>query len=130
MKNSWQIICILLGILLMMVSAIWPLAVDGRGNWTNEKAARLEALGAGLHQLAHAHEEGPHTHAVNEAHAHDHEAGELAEAERAFQELALELDAARTGPQRTAGWLRWTGIGIAAVGSLAYLAGREGAGTV
>ena len=125
MKQHWHVVCILVGILLMMASAVWPLAADGRSRWTPDKAARFEEIGAGLHELSHAraHASPSHHHDEQE---HEHDASrELAAAQRAYQQLARELDAVRAGPQRTAGWLRWTGIGIAAVGSLGYWARRE-----
>ena len=121
MKQHWHIACILIGILLMAASAAWPHMVDSRKQWTNEKAAQFEEVNARLHELSDVRGHG-HQH---DGLTHERASEQLAEAERDFDELAPELDAARTGPRKTAAWLQWIGIAVAALGIVAYWAGEQ-----
>jgi hypothetical protein len=106
------------GIVLILLSLIWPTAAVSHGNWSPEKAKQYQSAAVKLHSLSHAS-----LHASPDA---DQQAmrNELQQAEKDYQAIRSQLDSAIERPKHLAWALRVAGVALAISGGFAIYRGR------
>ncbi len=108
------------GIVLIVLSVMWPRWTGGRAVWTDADARAHAAAAADLHgQFANHNRELAEAPATAEDPATDVDT--LAAARERFDASQARLDAARTRGLTTAALIRWLGIVMALAGALAFL---------
>lgn len=108
------------GLLLVVISYVWPQETAARAAWTEEKARQRLEAGHELHRLQgmQAHADAP----AGVAHSHgDHDQGApnaaaLEEARRQFEGTTAPLEAARNSHAWLITLIKWLGIALAGVG--------------
>jgi hypothetical protein len=126
MKTVVPTIIVVLGVVLLVASALWAIVFPPQRNWTTEKSARMTELGDQANllkmQLAKA-QTSPSMHSgKNPAEIqeeYDKIAVEYAELHQAFL-------SASNSPKTSASILRWSGIAFVAAGGLFVFANRGG----
>jgi hypothetical protein len=104
------------GILLIVVGFAWPYVLPQEMVWSEEDALQLNEA----QEAAHAASIG-HDHSLPHTHAHDEEkAARLSESRERYQELASELEKARSLQQMGGRYLMTVGT-VAALGGLLIL---------
>lgn len=123
MKSNVMLGLIGLGVLLLLLSGLWSTLFPATANWTPEMERRWQTVKARIHSLSfHLGETSPAnlprgmtpTSVKNEYDALQKENAQL--------EAAYSSAADR--PKVVAGVLRWTGIGIAALGIVGWMGVR------
>jgi hypothetical protein len=123
MKSNVMLGAIGLGVVLLMLSGLWGTLFPATSNWTPEKERRWQTVKARIHTLSfHVGATSPAnlprgmtpTTIKNEFEALQKENAQLQE----------DYTSAADGPKVVAGILRWTGIGIAAVGIVGWMGVR------
>jgi predicted negative regulator of RcsB-dependent stress response len=107
---------VLIGLVLIALSVVWPMVSTGRSRWTDEQALAYQSASAEVHRLsmqAANMEPEEQTRALRD---------ELANAESKYAALRAELDAARGRPSRIATVLRYLGIALLIGGLLGLVA--------
>lgn len=121
MSQQISPIMLLLGLLLLAGSFLWPAAGPSQGDWTEAKATRRQELNRKIHAMSHVGA----SHDGEDEHGADANAvAELATAKAERKQLQDELVAARQHSKQIAWYLKWGGISLVAVGAISYLAGR------
>jgi hypothetical protein len=122
-RSYWPITAgaslLVLGLVLIAVSLVWPSVSNASSGWTDEKAEAYQSASAELHQLSMQMAATPaedQTRARQDA---------LAAAQSKYAALRAELDEARSRPARIAAILRYSGIFLAVVGTLLLWNARE-----
>jgi hypothetical protein len=113
----WPLVLLALGMLLIGLSFLPSIAVDGRSEWTDEKALQYQEASATLHGLAHEIGHAPENPGVG-----TNSQQQLEAAQARFDELRRQLQAARSRSINWALALRSLGVVFAIVGSVAYFA--------
>jgi hypothetical protein len=103
--------------LLIGLSFLPSIAVDGRSEWTDEKALQYQEASATLHGLAHEIGHAPENPGVG-----TNSQQQLEAAQARFDELRRQLQAARSRSINWALALRSLGVVFAIVGSVSYFA--------
>lgn len=116
---------ILAGIVLLGVSYAWKLIVRQDVVWSSEQALENAEAASSLHEMTHiaAHSDIGRDSPEKKQEVLD----ELTKAQRRFDSSRSQLNRARNVRQTTAQVLRWTGISIAVIGIIRYLAIRADA---
>ena len=124
MKPVLPVGLVLIGVVLLLLSAVWPSLFPATNNWTNEKSERLAELGSQTNllkfQLVEA-QNNPQMHAGRNP-AELKEQYEQARAD--YDQLHAEFESARDAPEGLAQSLRGTGIALALIGGLAMFVSR------
>jgi hypothetical protein len=92
-------VAIVAGLLLVVLSLLWPTLYDPRVEWTDEDAQAYQETVARVH------------------------GGEKLTA--SGQDLKSRLESARERPYRVARVLRWSGAGLVVLGVVGFLLGRQ-----
>jgi hypothetical protein len=125
-RVNWPLAVLVLGVLLVVLSLLWPALSSGRAQWSDEQARAYQQISAELHGLSHSPDDGRH-HTHDHATPHDHaapgdprsHAEQIAAAQARFNELRGELESAQQGPMRIAKLLWMTGILLVCAGGVA-----------
>lgn len=121
-SNAFAVGLISCGLILLGVSYAWNLIVPQEAVWSSEQALENADASAGLHEMTHI---AAHSDISKDADAKKQQVkDELAAAQQRFETSRSDLDRARDVRQTTAQVLRWTGISIAVIGVMRYLAIR------
>ncbi len=124
------------GLLLIVWSLLWPGMVSTESVWSDQSAREYSQAAAEVHHLQSqaAHQDDPggghgHSHATAHGPAGNPPDvdGTPEEVRRRHERLKAELEAARRFRDRTAKWLKWTGIVTAIFGVVGYGVLRAGA---
>ena len=125
MKTMAPAAALVLGIVLMVASAVWPKLFPSTNSWTTEKSNQLSDLGSQTNmlkfQLVEA-QNNPRMHSGRNA-AEIKQEYEKVRAE--YDQLHAEFEAARDRPANAAKALQWTGIALAAIGGVLVLIFRD-----
>jgi hypothetical protein len=125
MKSSIAFALIGLGILLLVLSSVWPRLFPGTSTWTPEKASRWAEIKDRLHNLSFL---------VNNPRARVsmHSGPELGAAKAEYdrikkegEQLKAEFEAAAVRPSTVARVLKWTGISLAGLGIIGWYVVKE-----
>lgn len=123
MTSKLSLGTLLLGIVLLVGSALWGVLFPASNSWTEEKALRMRELSGKAHLLsfkAAAAKANPSMHSGPGADA-------VVEYRAAQQELAglrNEFENRRDAPTTASSFLRWSGIALVLLGGLAVMATR------
>jgi len=123
--KSVPLILLGVGILLVVLSALWPLIFPASRSWTEEKSTRMTELGNEAHKLlfqAIQAKERPQPGGPSPREAQDKYDAAKAE----LDALKAEFEAVRDSPKNSGTYLRWTGIVMVLLGGGAVLTGRGG----
>lgn len=128
MKAVLPIAMVLLGVVLLVASVVWPSLFPATNNWTNEKSERLAELGSQTNllkfQLVEA-QNNPSMHAGRNP-AELKQKYEVVRAE--YDQLHAEFESARDTPEGMARTLRYSGIALVLLGGVAtFVAGSNDA---
>jgi hypothetical protein len=112
---------IAIGLLLVVLSGVWPSLFPGTSSWTPEKANRWGKIKDRLHNLSFV---------VNNPRALSMHGGpELGEAKAEYErikkegeQLKAEFESAAARPTTIATSLKWIGISLAAIGIVGWYA--------
>ena len=117
--RSFSLAAVFLGLLLVLLSAIWPSMFASSG-WTDQQANELISERGRLHTLVH--RQG---HAAESGNTAEKEMEELnrslKEARRKEADASAELESARYFRNAVPGWLRWIGAIIAVGGAVGVM---------
>ena len=117
--RAWPVVALSLGISLVGLSLVWPNISGGRANWTEEQALAYQAASARLHELSHGHGDRSAGAVTEPVHP------EMQKAQREYDGLRAQLDAARERPAQIATILRYAGILVAVAGIFRLAADRS-----
>jgi predicted negative regulator of RcsB-dependent stress response len=119
-RDSLVAITLLSGLVMVLLSFVWPAISIGQSAWSDEKAAEYQSASADVHRLSmQAGSAAPEDQSRAQQDA-------LADAQSKYASLRAELDAAREQPARFAKVIRYAGI-VLLVGGLIGLARNSGA---
>jgi hypothetical protein len=111
------------GVLLVLLAFAWPYILPKGMLWDDARAVELTKASEALHETMHAHGHG---------HDHDHfgetdadDDPEVVAAAKKYRETQTNLDSAKFWTNSMPVYLRWSGLGICAVGVVVYFATRE-----
>lgn len=102
MRLSRQHLCaaaVVVGLLLVILSLVWPLLRDSQSAWTSEDAKEYEETVARVHAGEQLTDRG--------------------------KQLESKLESARRRPDRVARVLKWSGAGLVALGAVGLLLRRQ-----
>ena len=103
------------GVVLILLSLVWPKVSTGRSQWSDVQAHKYQSVSAELHglshQFAHQQEEGGDVEAL---------AQKLHSARSEFERLHGQLKAARQSPLRVATILRFLGFVLVVLGTIVH----------
>lgn len=111
MKSAFSVL-VVLGIILLAASFLWPQLDDGSATWTDDKAAAYQEVSARLHILSFRD-----LSKVENKELFD-------EADGQHKKLDAQLQSARDRGAHTAFWLKIAGGVLAAIGGVGYLIQR------
>jgi hypothetical protein len=117
---------LVVGLVLVVLSFVWPSVHDPRGQWTDENATAHQAAVARVHvggYLTAGARGGGQMQAGERVdpdllRKHEQDVKEL-------ESLTAKLESARQGPYRIAGILKWSGAGLVALGCISVLVCRQ-----
>ena len=111
------------GVLLVVLAFAWPLLIPKTLLWDDARAVELTTASEALHETMHAHGHG---------HDHDHfgetdadDDPEVVAAAQRYRDAQANLDSAKFWTNSMPNYVRWTGLGICAVGVAVYFAARS-----
>ena len=107
-----------LGVLLLLLSWVWPSLVGGAGAHSEQDQQAFEQARTNLLEQMHSHEGG------HQGGGSDAESAQQA-AQRQFDAAAARRDAAFDKGKTTAVVMRWIGVAVVALGALAHFAMRS-----
>lgn len=108
------LVALSIGVVLILVSFLWPSISNGRGQWTTQQALEHQRASAELHQLSHKYD-----HELAEGNG-DAVLDELQAARTEYERLDADLEAARNHPVHFAMVLRILGVLVAVAGGFIY----------
>jgi hypothetical protein len=124
MKSTLPAVAVVLGIVLLLGSALWALIFPPSRSWTEEKATRLTELGnraTALQLQLDQAKARPSMHSgLNPAELK----AEQEQVEADYKALYQEFASASNSPKTAASFLRWAGIAFIAAGALVVMATR------
>ena len=125
MKSAFPLAAVVLGIFLLLASALWGRLFPPTRSWTEEKSNRLSELGSETNRLKFALVQSRQRVSM-------HAGQNPAEVKEAYDKVREEYDllhqdfeSARERPKTAAKIFRWSGIGLVLIGGVAHLAGRR-----
>ena len=125
MKSAFPLAAVVLGILLLLASALWGHLFPPSRTWTEEKSLRLSELGNEAHGLKFALVEARQRLRM-------HAGRNPAEIREAYDKVREDYDrlhqefvGASEHPKTAAKILRWSGVALVLGGGAVYLAGRR-----
>jgi hypothetical protein len=125
MKSILSLTAIILGMLLMLVSATWVLMFPPTRSWTQDKSEQLSELGSETNRLKFAIVEAKNNPSM-------HSGQNPAELQQQYDEVREEYDVlhqeflnASQRPQNMSTVLRWSGIALIIVGAVMTFIGRS-----
>jgi hypothetical protein len=123
MKSALPGIIVAVGIVLLLVSAIWAVMFPPSRTWTDEKGARMAELSAQAHALGF--------ELVAAQKPTMHKGRSLPEVKAEYDQVNAELTSLReelegkvAAPTRATTILRWSGIAFVVAGGLIVFASR------
>jgi hypothetical protein len=118
-RAALPFVCIVAGIVLILLSVSLPKRVLNQGSWSQEQAEKYQAASVKLHSLSNA--------SLNPAPDAEFEARrkELAQAEKDYQAIRIQLDAALARPSKIVWLLRGLGVVLLALGGYTAYAKRN-----
>ncbi len=114
-----------LGLLLLVLSGLWPTLFPGTAIWTPEKAERWAVVKDRLHNLSFA---------VNRAETRVsiHSGGDPSATKQEYEQLKIEgaqlkadFETAASRPSTVSKYLKWTGISLSAIGIIGWYAAKQ-----
>ena len=116
---------IVIGLLFLVASAVWPVMFPATRTWTDAKSRRLKEIGAEEQALVGKIEYLRHRPSMTsgENPAVMKERAEVLRAER--EALQADLTAATEGPAMAKAILKWTGISVLVLGVIGHLAAKD-----
>ena len=125
MKSNAPLIVVGLGVLLVLLSALWPILFPAERNWTQEKAERMTELSNTAHQLLY--------EAIRAKENPKPGGPDRREAQQKYDDAKAELDALqaefesnRDAPKNSAAGMRWTGIAMVLIGGCWVMIAKGG----
>jgi type II secretory pathway pseudopilin PulG len=118
---------IILGLLLMAISAVWPGLVQLRGGlWTEQQALEHTKMAADLHRLEHelSHAGNSSRRASSEGDAANSTAN-YQEAKAHYRQSDAQLRSAQFWSLDVAEWIRWFGMACCLLGTIGYYVVRS-----
>ena len=115
-----------LGMLLIILSLVWPSAADKNDIWTAEQQQERRAAIRDAHRLSYSPQGGSdhdHDHAVHAEGGSGNKSFEEAKARVARSNAAFQQ--AYDGYHRTISLLKWSGIFLVAVGAIVHFVKRN-----
>lgn len=113
---------IAVGLGLLGLSYAWNVVVPQKAVWSTEQAKENADAAASLHEMTHV---AGHSDISNDSDQKKQQMkDQLAQAKQRFNDSRSSLDRARAVRQTTASVLRWSGIFLAGVGIIRFLAIR------
>ena len=114
-----------LGVLLIVLSVVWPRVVGTDRLWSEEQARDHSQAAAELHGAIH-----QHGHAQAASSPDDSPSGDdpVATAKARYEQSQQKLQAARAGRRRSVWLLKWAGVCCCLAGAAGYFAVRQTAG--
>lgn len=113
---------IVLGLLLMVISAVWPELVQLRGGmWTEQQALQHTRIAADLHRLEHelSHADAPSRQRSNDDND-PNSAASYQQAKARYQQSDAQLRTAQFWSLDAAEWIKWFGIAFCLLGTIGY----------
>jgi hypothetical protein len=115
-------IVLIIGVLLVLVSAAWPYLWPKGMLWDDARAVELTNAAEALHETMHAHGTG---------HDHDHfgdadadDPPEVIAASKKYRAVEGDLNFAKFWTNSMPIYFRWIGLAVCVVGIAAYFASR------
>ncbi len=108
-KNAVAAVLVILGVLIIGVSFVWPGKTTRRAAWSDVQAEKYQAASLRVHSLAH---EVANARPGQEATIN----AKLEQAKAEYQQVRNELDAAVGRPNRIAWGMRILGVALALAG--------------
>lgn len=125
MKRVVFLGAVALGFLLLILSGLWPMLFPGTSTWTEEKAARWSEVKDRIHNLGSVVSD-PRT--AGSMHRGADPGPLMQEFEQLKKEgdlLKADFQSAYDTPRTASAILKWTGIGLACLGIVGWLAVRD-----
>lgn len=117
---------VVLGIVLLVGSAMWGSLFPATRTWTAEKSEQLAELGSETNRLKFAMIEAQQSPSMHSGKNAAEIKQQYEEARARYDELYREFENAKESPQTASAILRWSGIAFIAAGGLAVFATRNG----
>jgi hypothetical protein len=114
-----------LGLLLLVLSGMWVTLFPGTSSWTEEKAARWAEVKDRLHNLSFIVNAPPGNVRLHGGRDYGEVKTEYDQIKTEAEQLRGEFESAYNSPRTTSIILKWTGISLAGVGIVGWLAFRE-----
>jgi hypothetical protein len=118
------IVCMVLGLILLAGSLVWPRLIRDDRVWSEDQAREHSQAAASLHHMTHAAAEAQLKKTSDADRARWDE--ELKAAQDRWQKSRSELDQAKRVRNTAAVVMRWSGVAVLLVGVLRYIALRSG----
>jgi hypothetical protein len=115
-------IVLIIGVLLVLVSAGWPYLLPKGLLWDDARAVELNNAEDALHETMHAHGKGHDHDHFGDANAED--APEVIAAAKKYRAVEAGLNSAKFWTNSMPIYLRWMGLAVCVVGVAAYFASR------
>ncbi|MCA9229760.1 MAG: hypothetical protein KDA57_03855 [Planctomycetales bacterium] len=116
------VVAIVLGLLMLVASALWGHLFPPTRSWTDEKSERLAELGSETNRLKFALVEAQNSPSMHAGKNPGEIKLEYDAARAEYDELHAEFESARDSPETVSGVLRWTSIVLIGVGTLWFYA--------
>lgn len=117
---------VVLGVVLLVGSAIWGSLFPATRTWTAEKSEELAELGSETNRLKFAMIEAQQNPSMHRGKNPAEIKQQYEEARARYDELHREFETAKESPKTASAILRWSGIAFIAGGGLAVFATRNG----
>ena len=114
-KSALSFAAIAGGIVLVVLSLIWPSVSIGRAQWSDDRAHEYQRVSAQLHGLSHQFADQQ-----EQGRADDALAEKLHQAQAEFNQLHQQLQVAQQSPLRIASLMRLLGLGLIVVGAIPH----------
>jgi hypothetical protein len=122
MKPAIVIGLIGLGFTLFIASALWATLFPPTQSWTPEKAQRMSEVKARLNNLSFMINSPKSFHSGPDTGTLKAESDALL---KEFEQLKTDFESATERPQKFASILRWTGLGLASIGAIAWYSANQ-----
>jgi hypothetical protein len=118
-RAALPLVCIVAGVVLILLSVSLPKRTLNQGSWSQEQAEKYQAASVKLHSLSHS--------SIQSSPDSDPETirKELQQAEKDYQAIRAQLDAALARPSKIVWVLRGIGLALLAIGGYAAYSSRN-----
>jgi hypothetical protein len=116
---------VVLGLLLLVLSSAWVALFPGTSSWTPEKATRWSEVKDRLHNLSFVVNAPPGHVRLHGGRDYGEIKTEYDQTKAEAEILRAEFESAYKNPRTVSTILKWTGISLAGVGLVGWLAVRE-----